>query len=169
MPITRSLLDPAQKIALQKHLLQHKVYPYRYRMRAAINETNFATADSTIGHYFTRQFTPQFATGIVSIAAGFIITPNTTTGIFALVGSYRSTLTMADLAGNTPDEGAEIYSLISNGGAINDFQVFFPLNWYVEAGKTFYIHAWADETTIDAGTSTLTGHFTLGTLVTDQG
>lgn len=171
MPQTRPLLTDAEKKALATHLAKHKILPFQYRFRKTVAVAAFSTADGALGDYFTLEFTPDLYTGIVSIAAGFILTPNTTVGQFAIQASYKSTMTMADgTALTSPDSNGDvIYNLISNGGAINDFQVFFPLNWYIEAKKTMYFHVWADRTTITAATAVMSGHVTLGTMQTDQG
>jgi hypothetical protein len=113
-------------------------------------------------------FTPKEITGIVSIATSFIITPNTAVDIFALVVSYKPTITFADNAVPTlpDDEAGDIYQLLSNGGAINDFQVFYPLNWYLERDKPIYMHVFAGALTVAGASTTITGHFILGTLPT---
>jgi hypothetical protein len=168
VPITRSTFNTEEMQRLKLHLEKHKVYPFQYRFRKVINSSNFGTADGSIGSYFTLTFTPNVHLGIVSMATNFVVTPNTSVGIFMLAASYRSTVTLADnTATGTPDDEAnEIYRLMSNGGAINDFQVFYPLNWYLEAGKPFYLHVYADATTVAANNTTITGHFILGTLLT---
>jgi len=51
--------------------------------------------------------------------------------------------------------------LISNGGAINDFQVFYPLGWYVEAGTPLYIHVFVGQTALGGG-GTMIGRVAIG-------
>lgn len=170
MPTTKPLLSSAEKELLWRHLLKHKAYPYTFDIRQTTSAANFPTQDGAIGDYRTYTFTPPYALGIVGIATGFIITANSVTGLFAVVNSYRSTMSMAEGPSQTvPNEGQQVYKNISNGGAINDFQVFFPLNIYVEANKPFYTHVWVDRTNITTGTAVLTGHITLWTLPTDIG
>lgn len=155
---------------LYDHLRKHKIYPYQFRFRKLINAANFPNVDGALGSYFTLAFTPANYLGVVSLATNFIITPNTTIGEFCLAISYSNVLTLADNGAPTvPDgEGQVIYQLKSNGGAINDFQVFYPLNWFVEARKPLYIHFWADAATVAAAAATVSGHCIPGTLVTNQ-
>lgn len=170
MPISKADLTPAEKAALISHNRKHKVYPYPYIFRKTIDATHFTTADGAIGSFFTMSFTAKEILPIVSMATSFIITPNTTVGLFALVVSYSPKVSMADQALLTApsDEGNKIYQLLSNGGAINDFQVFYPLDWYMERGSQIFMHVFADATTVAAGTSTITGQFILGTMPTGE-
>lgn len=170
MPMTRPALSAPEEKALFAHLQKHKIYPFRYRFRQLIDATQFATADGAIGSYRTYTFTPDVHLGIVSIAANFIITPNTTVGTYALAVSYANTFSLQDGGNLTKpdDEATVIYELKSNGGAINDFQVYYPLNIYVEANKPIYFHLWADAATVTAGTSTMSGHVVFGSLLTGQ-
>ena len=169
--ISRALLNPQESKELLRHLEKHKVYPYKFRYKKAINNTLFDTADSGGGgRYFTLTWNPSYYTGIVYFGCNYIITPNTTVGTFAVAISYSSTFTLGDNTSPTAIdlEGTDAYMLLSNGAAINDFQVFFPLNWYLEKGRSIYVHVWADTTTCTAGTSTFQGQMTFGTLVTDR-
>jgi hypothetical protein len=169
--ISRSVLNDKENQELLEHLKKHKVYPYKYKIKKTINSTNFINNDVPGGGgYFTYAFTPQLYLGIVYLAANFIITPNTVVGTFALAISYASVFSFGDNAVSTlPDlEGTDTYMLLSNGGAINDFQVFFPLNWYLETNKTIYIHGWADSATILIASAVMQGQFTFGTLVTNR-
>jgi hypothetical protein len=172
MPITKSNLSQPEKKALIDHSRKHKLYPYLYQFRKPIIAANFGTADGAIGSYFTMEFTAPEILPIVSFATSFIITPNTIVDIFALVISYKPTMSMADAASvvKPTDEGNKTYQLLSNGGAINDFQVFYPLDWYMERGSKIYMHVYAGATTIAAATATniMTGQVVLGTLPTGE-
>lgn len=167
MPTTRAILTQAEYESLRSHLKKHKIYPYSYAIRKAISAANFTLTDgASVVKYFTYTFTPPEATGIVSLATNLVITPETTFGLLGLQLSYKSTLSLADnvSAVKPNDEGTEAYNIMVNGGAINDFQVFFPLNYYVESRQPIYIHVYADSTTVSAGTSTLTGRIILGAM-----
>ncbi len=166
MPISISRLSQAEQKELWQFLNKRKVYPAAWRFLGTINATNFPTTDGSNGSYRTDSYTPGADVGIVAVSANFIITPNTTVDTFALAVSYASTYSLSSAQ---QVEGAEIYELKSNGGAINDFEVFFPLNWYVEAGKTIYMHWFAGATTVAAGTSTFQGKFIFHTLQTRMG
>jgi hypothetical protein len=174
MPISKALLDDKARKELVSFSERHKIYPYRYRFNKKINATNFnKTAAGAIqgggtGSYFTLSFTPKEITPIIYIATAFIILPNTSVDIFALVVSYNQTLTMADNAnaGRPDDEAADTYMLLSNGGAINDFQVFYPVNWFVERDKPIYMHVFAGPTVVAADNTYINGHFILGTMPT---
>lgn len=172
MPISKADLTQQEKNALISHSRKHKVYPYPFVFRKPLVAASFTTADGTIGSYFTMTFTAPEILPIVSIATSFIITPNTLVDIFALVVSYNPTMSMADGAALTrpTNEGSKMYQLLSNGGAINDFQVFYPLNWFMERGSKLYMHVYAGATTIAAATATniMTGQFIIGTMPTGE-
>lgn len=172
MPISKADLTQAEKIALISHSRKHKVYPVPFVFRKPLVAASFGTADGAIGSYFTMAFTAPEITPIVSFATSFIITPNTLVDIFAIVISYKPTMSMADGASLTKptDEGSKAYQLLSNGGAINDFQVFYPLNWYLERGSKLYMHVYAGATTIAAAlaTNVMTGQVILGTMPTGE-
>jgi len=169
MGISRNLLSDEENKKLYSHLNKHKIYPFAYRFRKLISATAFTTADGALGSYFTLTFTPTQQLGIISLATNYIILPNTSIGAFSMLVSYRPVITMSNntALGTPDDESNEIYELKSNGGAINDFQVFFPLTWYVETGKSLYIHFWADAATVTAGTATVVGRIILGTMLTN--
>ncbi len=163
MPTPRALLTQEEYESLRSHLRKHKAYPYNYQIAKTINNTNFTATTVSGFRYFTFEFAPVTDTGIVSLATNLLITPETTFGIQL---SYAPTLSLADnptlLA--PANEGAVAYNLFVNGGAINDFQVFFPLDYYVRAKQeTIYLHVFADTTTCTAGTSTMRGQMILGT------
>jgi len=169
--ISRASLSRDQDDELLKHLSKHKIYPYKFRIKKTINNTNFGVADvSGGGRYFALTWTPSYYTGVIYLAANFIISPNTTVGTFALAVSYAPTFSMGDNANPAKIdlEGTDVYTLISNGSAINDFQVFFPLDWYLEAKRPLSLFVWADTTTCTAGSSTIQGQFTYGTMVTSR-
>jgi len=172
MPMTKSNLTQVEKNALITHSRKHKIYPQPFVFRKSIVAADFTIADGTIGSYFTMAFTAPEILPIVSFATSFIITPNTLVDIFAIVISYKSTMTMGDGTSLTKatDEGSKAYQLLSNGGAINDFQVFYPLNWYMERGSKLYMHVYAGKTTIDAAVATnmMTGQIILGTMPTGE-
>lgn len=164
MATPRALLNQPEIESLRSHLRKHKAYPYNFGVNQAINNTTF---DSTVTgfRYFTLQFTPTVETGIVSLATNLLITPETTFGMLGIQLSYASTLT---LAGNTVltaplNEGNVCYNLFVNGGAINDFQVFFPLNYFLRSRETMFIHIFSDTTICTAGTSTMRGQIIVGT------
>lgn len=168
MPTTRPILNQEEYELLRSHLRKHKVYPFSYRIKKTISVAGgFATADGSASfHYFTLKFTPTTDTGIISLASNLVITPSTTFGLFGIHLSYNDTLTLADQSDLTApvNEGTTAYNLMVNGGAINDFQVFFPLNFYVESRKSVYLHVYADDTTIAAASSVMTGQIVLGTM-----
>lgn len=166
MPTQKAILSREEYAALGSHLLKHKIYPYEIaEFSRAINGTNFATADGSLGSYFTLTWTPQQKLGIVTVAANFIITDNSKVGTFAMMLSYKNTVSLQDKTGTPPiNEGNRFYSLISNGGAINDLQNYFPLNFYVEAGQPIYLHVWGDNASVTAGTATITGSCVIGAL-----
>lgn len=167
MSTTRPILNQKEYEELRTALLKHKLYPFKYRINKAITIGNFPTADgSATARYFSFQFTPPQATGIVTLATNLIITPETTFDIFGIVASFAPALTLADNPSLTVpgDEANDWYELVLNGGAINDFQVFFPLNVFVEARQTIYFHVFAGNTTVTAATSTMRGQIILGTL-----
>lgn len=174
MPMTKALLGQAARDELVRFSQEHKIYPYRYRINKKINATNFnksaagSIAGAGTGSYFTLSFTPPEITPIIYIATSFIILPNTSVDVYSLVVSYNSVLSYADNANaNQPDdEGSDTYQLLSNGGAINDFQVFYPVNWYVERKKPIYFHVFAGPTIVAADSSYMLGHFLIGTLPT---
>lgn len=171
MPITKSNLTQADKDALILHSRKHKVYPYPYQFERVINAANFPNTASPVSliKYFTMSFTAPEILPIISIAAGFILSPNTTVGIFGIVVSYKPTLSLADGSNTLPtDEGSVIYKLISNGGAINDFQVFYPTDWYLERLSKLYIHVFADNATVGAASTLIIGHTILGSLSTGE-
>ncbi len=167
MPTTKAILSKDEQARLVQHVTKHKTYPFEYRWNRAINNTLFDLSVTGF-RYFTLTFTTKEILPIISLATSFIVTPNTTVGAFGIVLSYKSVLSLADnvAAGVPDDEGGNIYQLLSNGGAINDFQVFYPLNWYMDRNSPMYIHVFADTTTATAGTSTMLGHVILGTLPT---
>ena len=170
MPVSKAVLNEAERIALLSHLQKHKIYPFRYRFSKTINAANFPTAavGGTAGSYFTLTFQPKEILGIITLSNAFIITPNTTVDTFSIAVSYKKTWAWGDntVATVPDDEGSEIYSLLSNGGAINDFQVFYPTTYYMERNTPIYIHVFAGATTVAAGTSTMTGAVIIGTLPT---
>jgi hypothetical protein len=167
MATTRALLNQEEYEALRSHLRKHKLYPFSYSIRKLISAANFPTADGGgIVKYFTLSFTPEQAMGVVSLATNLVITPETTFGIMGLQMSYKPTLSLADntVATSPNNEGNNAYNLILNGGAINDFQVFFPLNFYLESRQTIYIHVFANNAVVAAASSNMTGQIILGTL-----
>lgn len=167
MATPRALLTQVELDSLRSHLLKHKSYPYTYVINRGITAANFPSTDasSLALRYYTLQFTPTVDTGIVSLATGILIKPETTFGMFGLQMSYKDTLNWTDnpTLVKPANEGNGVYGLITNGGAINDFQVFFPLDYFVRANETMYIHVYADATTIAAATSTMIGGIILGT------
>ena len=165
MATPRALLTQTEYEALRSHLRKHKSYPYNFGISKNIDNTDFATTGVTGFRYFTLQFTPTVETGIVSLATNLVITPETTFGVMGIQMSYASTLTLADNSVATAplNEGTVAYNLFVNGGAINDFQVFYPLNYYVRSRETMYIHVFADTTTCTAGSSDMRGQIVLGT------
>lgn len=169
MPISKPMLSKEEQDRLVSHIMKHKTYPFMYRWAKTINNTNFDVASGGSGfRNFTLTFQVREKTPIHSIAANFIVTPNTTVGTFGIALSYKSTISFADNAnaGIPDDEGSEVYMLLSNGGAINDFQVFYPLNFYMDRAFPLYVHVFADTTTCTAGTSTMVGRVILGTMPT---
>ncbi len=168
MPTTKSNLTRDDQTGLVKHIQKNKNYPYDFPFRRTINGTVFNNADGSIGSYFTKAFTAREILPIISISAVYIITPNTTVDIFCVAVSYNSVFSLADSTNDTlpGGEGGVIYRLLSNGGAINDFQVFYPTDWYMERNSKIYVHVYAGATTVTAGTSTITGSIILGTLPT---
>ncbi|HXT00362.1 MAG TPA: hypothetical protein VN915_06780 [Elusimicrobiota bacterium] len=175
-PISKACLSDQDKKDLVAFSEKHKIYPYRYRFNKLISTTAFNKtaagpiqgANPGLGSYFTLSFTPKEITPIIYIATSFIVLPNTSVDIFALVVSYNSTISFADNvnAGLPDDEAQDTYQLLSNGGAINDFQVFYPVNWFLERGRTIYMHVYAGPTVVAAASSYIVGHFILGTLPT---
>lgn len=168
---THPSLSDEDEARLLLHLRKHKVYPYLYRFKKTINAGNFTRTDTPGGgSFFTFTFRPDNYVGIVGIATNMILSPNTTIGRFAITISYDNNVNLGDNASlNAFDsEAQEIYQLVTNGGAINDFQVFYPLNWFVERGKPVFIHVWADSSTVATGTAILAGHIILGTLIAVQ-
>lgn len=165
MATPRSLLNQVEYDALRSHLRKHKAYPYNFGIAKNIDNTDFTRTTVTGFRYFTFQFTPQVETGIVSIATNLLITPETTFGQFGIQLSYGPDLTLADNTVLTAplNEGVVAYNLFVNGGAINDFQVFYPLNFLVRSKETLFIHVFADTTTCTAGTSDIRGQIVLGT------
>ena len=166
MPVKLAALSKEEQTQLLTHLRKHPIYPVTFKCRQTTNGTNFPKVDGGIGQYRTYAYTPGVVEGVVSIAANYILTPNTTVDMFVLAVSYKPTFTMQDNGSvDTPqDQGSEIYQLLSNGGAINDFQVFYPLNWYLEKSQTIYMHLWVGASTITAASALMTGHVTLGVL-----
>ncbi len=166
MPITKPTLSEEEKRLLLEHLLKHKIYPYRYRINKTLENANFASTDASgLVRYTTFTFRPKATVGIVSIATNFIVTPNTVVDTFGVAISYSSVFTLADNVDPLqPDEEAkQIYEVKSQGGAINDFQVFYPLNWYVEAGTPIYMHFFVGTGAISASNKMI-GHVILGAL-----
>lgn len=174
MPIGKANLSAQESVELVSFSEKHKIYPYRYRFNKLMNAANFpkaaagAIAGAGTGSYLTLSFTAKEITPIIYIATSYIILPNTTVDAFALVVSYNQTLSFADNAnvGVPDDEAADTYQLLSNGGAINDFQVFYPVNWFLNRGQSIYMHVFAGPTTIAAANAYVMGHFILGTLPT---
>lgn len=166
MPITKPQISKDEQLKLVAHMLKHKTYPYKFQWNRAINNTTFNVATGNGVRNFTLTFRVNEVTPIISLATNFVVTPNTTVGIFGITVSYKPLLSFADNASATvpDDEGGDIYQLISNGGAINDFQVFYPLNWYMDRTSQVYVHVFADTTTCTAGTSTMAGQIIFGTL-----
>lgn len=166
--IQKANLGPEDRKNLVEDLGKRKIYPITYKWNKLITAITFPNVDvGGVGNYFTMSFTPRELTGIISIAAGYIVTPNTNVDIFNVVCSYKSVLSMGDITNlNAPnDEGGDIYQLLSNGASINDFQVFFPLNWYVARNQSFFIHVFAGAASLGGGT-TIRGRVTLGCLTT---
>ncbi len=163
-------LSAVDEARLLLHLRKHKIYPYRYSFLKTTNAATFDTADGALGSYLTFTLRPNNYTGVVSIATNMILSPNTTIGRYAITFSYNQVLTLADQAAltNFDTEAQEIYQLVTNGGAINDFQVFYPLNWFIEKGRPLFIHLWVDAATITAGTATIAGSIIVGTLIATQ-
>jgi hypothetical protein len=174
VPIRKATYNDLERKELISFSEKHAIYPQRFRFNKKINSTNFnKTAAGNIaagstGAYFTLTFTAKEITPIIYIASSFIILPNTTVDVFSLVASYNPVLTYADNvnAGLPDDEGADTYQLLSNGGAINDFQVFYPVNWFLNRGQSIYLHVFAGPTTVAADNAYMMGHFILGTLPT---
>lgn len=169
--LTHAALTAKDDAMLLNHLRKHKTYPYSFRIKKTINAATFTRADAAGGgSFFTFTFRPNNYVGIISIAANMILRPNTTIGRFAYVVSYNNALTFADNPTLTAQatEAQEVYQLATNGGAVNDYQVFYPLDWFVEKGSPLYIHVWADSINVAAGASTLEGWVTFGTLISGQ-
>lgn len=166
MATPRALMTQPEMEAMRKHMLQHKGYPYNYGISKNIDNTDFSRTGVTGFRYFTYEFTPEVDTAIVSLATNLLITPETTFGQFGIQLSYGPDLTLADNLTLTKwlNEGTVAYNLFVNGGAINDFQVFYPLNYYVRSRQEkMFIHVFADTTTCTAGTSDMRGQIILGT------
>lgn len=169
--ISHAELTDKENAALLAHLRKHKTYPYLFRLKKAITAGNFTKVDAPGGgSYFTFEFRPNNYVGVISFATNLILSPNTTIGRFAITMSYNSVVNLGDNTSLTKfdTEAQEIYQLVTNGGAINDYQVTYPLNWFVERAKPLFIHIWADAATVAAGTATLAGHIILGTLIASQ-
>lgn len=169
--ISRAILNPEESQQLVKFLDKHRIYPYKFKFNKTINNTNFNKVDSAGGgRYFTLSWAPSFYTGIVYFGANWIVTPNSTVGNFSATVSYASTISFADNASPTAIdlEGTDALTILSAGSTLNELVPFFPLNWSIETGKTIYVHVWADTTTCSAGTSSIIGQFTFGTLVTSR-
>jgi hypothetical protein len=174
MPISKSNINDAEKRELVSFSEKHKIYPFRYRFNKLMNAANFPKAAAgnigagATGSYFTLTFTAKEVTPIIYIATSYIILPNTTVDAFALVVSYNPTLSFADNVNALlpDDEASDTYQLLSNGGAINDFQVFYPVNWFLARGQSIYMHVFAGPTTITAANAYVMGHFILGTVPT---
>lgn len=165
MPVRTATISKVEQDQLLQHLSKHPIYPYSFRFRKTTNVASFPHADGALGNYFSFMWQPKVTLGVVSLAVNYILTPNTTVDVFVVAVSYKPSYSIADATGNLPeDEGSEIYELKSNGGAINDFQVFYPLNWFVEKNQPLYVHVFAGITTITAATAVMQGHVTFGTL-----
>lgn len=168
MPITKSNLSDQERLDLATHASKYKVYPYRYRINRTVNAANFTKADpSSTVKYYTRAFKANEVLPIISFATSLILTPNTSVGLFGLALSYNSVFDLSDGTTDAPDEeGTIIYQILSNGGAINDFQVFYPTDWYMERTTKIYLHVFADNTRVAAADTTAVGHVVLGTMPT---
>jgi len=165
MPVRTATISKVEQDQLLQHLSKHPIYPYTFRFRRTVDAANFPLADGGLGSYFSFKWQPIVTVGVVSIACNYILTPNTTVDVFALAVSYKPVYTIANATGNTPaDEANDIYELKANGGSINDFQVFYPLNWFVEKTQPLYVHVFAGAATVAAGTATMQGRITFGTL-----
>jgi hypothetical protein len=83
------------------------------------------------------------------------ITPSTVVDLFGIAISYAATLDFSDGAGagagGADEEATQIYQLLAQGGAINDFQVYFPLGAYLEKGTPLYVHFFGGHGSIAAG------------------
>lgn len=169
MGVRVAAITKTEQDALLVFLRKNPVYPFRKRFNVAVNNTTFDTANAASPvavRSMTLSWRPTETVGIVSLAVGAIVTPNTTVDVFGVVISYKPTLTLADgTHAEVPDnESDDIYQVLSNGGAINDFQDFYPLNWLVERGQYIYAHIFAGTTTCTAATSSIMGHVIFGTL-----
>jgi hypothetical protein len=165
MPIRRAILDDAERQALMKHLQKHAIYPFRMPFNKTVSSTFFASS-GTLVKYGTIKWTPDNHLGIVSIAANFLITPNTSVANYGLAVSYSSVYSDADIGTSKLEEAQQIYELKAQGGSICDFQVFYPLTWYVEANTPIYVHLFADSARVTAGTDIMSGQVIFGTLLT---
>lgn len=169
MPLGRPQLDKGEQKQLVAHAQKHKNYPFQYRFNKTINASNFPTADASgTGSYFTLTYQPREIIPQIMVSANFIVTPAATVDIFAVVMSYKPSMSFADNANAAfpDDEAGPYYMLLSNGGAINDFQVFYPTNMFIERNTPVYIHVFAGATTVTAATSTIRGQVIIGTLPT---
>jgi len=165
MPVRTATISKVEQTQLLSHLSKHPIYPYTFRFRKTVNAANFPLPDGGLGSYFSFKWQPIVTLGVVSIATNYILTPNTTVDVFALAVSYKATYSIADVVGNTPaDEASDIYELKANGGSINDFQVFYPLNWFVEKTQPLYVHVFAGAATVAAASAVMQGRITFGTL-----
>lgn len=170
MPVPTPQLSDVEQKLLYDHLRKHIVYPFGYRVNKVLSNANFGTVEAAgLCRYTTLTFRPKRTVGVVAIMANFIITPNTVVDTFGFEISYSSTFSLADNANSTlPDEEAKSsYMLLSQGGAINDLQVFFPLNFLVEANSPLYIHLFVGTASISAS-NTMIGKIKLGTLRTEK-
>lgn len=180
--ISKTPISDEERKKLWLHLQKHKIYPFRFPFDRGFNFIDFPNADLSVGtgiagRYFTFEFRPDNYLGIVSIATNFIIVDlNTVTEpppVYSLFVSYNKVISTQDALSLTKpqDEGNVIYQLSASGGAINDFQVFYPLNWYVESNKPIFMHVWAstsggNENFTSPEKGRMKGHFILGTLLT---
>ena len=169
MGVRVAAINKDEQDQLMTFLRKHPIYPYRKRWNVAVNNTNFDTANGASPitvRSMTLSWVPDQTVGIVSLATGFIVTPNTVVDTFGLMVSYKPTLTLADGAHAkvASDESDDIYQALSNGGALNDFQVFYSLNWLVEKGQPIYIHVFAGTATCTAATANMMGHVIFGVL-----
>lgn len=151
--ITLSAISQAEQKEVQKFLEKHKTFPYSFGWSKTITTGNFATADgSSTVKFFSQTFQPKQYLGVVAVACNYIITPNTVVDIFAVSITYGATAQYT-LGTYTQIPGQDVYELKSNGGAINDFQVFYPLNWWMEPNSQIQIIVAAGVTTVTANSS----------------
>lgn len=157
---------------LWDHLRRSRSYPHRFAFSVVANTTTFdnAPANDPCRNARIKQIEFNSYVGLVALQINLLTLPVATSGIFGLAISYADTFRFVNTDGNTvapnvvEEQGQVIYQLVSQGGSIADFEIFYPLNFLVEPSKK-RLNIFLFSNTTD-GSITFDGHVLLHVMQT---